>query len=75
MEAKDLRAIERLVTLAKLVTVRQAIEAGDEAIEAAGLNPWCINEGLATGDERVHLWWAGDLQARAAIRQATGEGA
>lgn len=56
--------LDRLMTLARLVTVRQAIEAGDDAIAAAGLNPWCMSEGLATGDERVHLWWADDLVTR-----------
>lgn len=45
--------LERLRTLASLVTIRQVIAAGHEAIDAAGLNPWCINEGLATGDERI----------------------
>lgn len=36
-----------------LITVRQVIEAGDDAIAAVGLNPWCMNEGRATGDEPV----------------------
>ena len=37
-------------------TVRQIIEAGDRAIDAAGLNPWCMNEGLAEGNERHTPW-------------------
>lgn len=45
-----LRRAQRLVTL---LTVRQVIEAGDDFIEAAGLNPWCMNEGLAQGGERI----------------------
>lgn len=46
-------ALERAQVLARLVTVRQAINAGDDAIEASGLNPWAMNEGLADGTESV----------------------
>lgn len=46
---------DRFRLLASLLTVRQVIEAGDEYIEAAGLNPWCMREGLATGEERITL--------------------
>lgn len=51
-----LAALERANVLAKLVTVRQAIESGDEAIEASGLNPWCMNEGLADGYEKIGFY-------------------
>jgi hypothetical protein len=51
------KALERAQVLVGLVTVRQAIHAGDEAIEAAGLNPYAMNEGQATGDEHVSTWW------------------
>ena len=27
----------------------------DKYCEITGTNPWCLNEGLATGDERVEL--------------------
>lgn len=37
-------------------TVRQIIEAGDRAIDAAGINPWAMNEGLATGEEHHTPW-------------------
>ena len=47
--------LKRLRKLASLVTIRQVISAGDEYIDAAGLNPWCLNEGLATGDERISM--------------------
>ena len=51
-------ALRRAEVLVPLLTVRQVIEAGTEAIEAAGLNPWCIAEGRATGDERIgKVWW------------------
>jgi hypothetical protein len=49
--------LRRCAVLVRLLTVRQVIEAGDEAIEAAGLNPYAINEGRATGDERLNPWW------------------
>lgn len=51
-----LESLKSMRTLAGLVTVRQVIEAGGRYIEAAGLNPWAINEGLATGDETIGLW-------------------
>jgi hypothetical protein len=59
-------ALKRVLPLLRLLTVRQVIEAGDEAITAAGLNPWCINEGLAEGSERLGLWWV-----EAAVAKAT----
>jgi hypothetical protein len=63
-----LEELRKMATLASLVTVRQVIEAGDKYINAAGLNPWCMNEGLATGNERVSCY-----PARAAIAKATGQ--
>ncbi len=51
-------ALERTETLASLCTVEQVINAGDEYIDAAGLNPWCLNEGLAEGHETVDLYFA-----------------
>jgi hypothetical protein len=53
--------IERLVRLAALVTVGQVIDAGDESIAAAGLSPYCINEGRAEGHERIDMWRARGL--------------
>jgi hypothetical protein len=50
-------ALKRVEVIASLVTVRQVIEAGDAAIEAAGLNPWAMNEGLADGTERVGTYF------------------
>ena len=47
------KELEKAAILLRLLTVRQVIEAGDDAIKAAGLNPWCMNEGLATGDEPI----------------------
>jgi hypothetical protein len=49
--------IDRARRLIGLLTVRQVIFAGDEAIEAAGINPWAVNEGLASGDEPIDTWW------------------
>lgn len=37
----------------RALTVRQVMESGDAAIEASGLNPWCMNEGTAQGHERI----------------------
>ena len=49
--------MERIKTLLSLITVRQVIQAGDRAIDAAGLNPWCINKGRAEGHEPISLGW------------------
>lgn len=57
-------------------TVRQIIEAGDRAIDAAGLNPWAMNEGLATGDERHVPWMLEDCiqDIATAISSANAQG-
>jgi hypothetical protein len=54
----DLLAVLRCLRLLQECppTVRQIIEAGDRAIDAAGMNPWCMNEGLAEGNERHTPW-------------------
>lgn len=60
-------ALKRASHLIQLLTVRQVIEGGDDAIAAAGLNPWCMNEGLADGDETIS-----DDFISAAIAKAEG---
>ena len=62
-----LESLKRAQKLVSLLTVRQVIEAGDEAIEAAGLNPWCMKEGLAEGHEHIGAYFID-----AAIAKATG---
>lgn len=62
------RAAKRLQVLAELVTIKQVMDSGHPAIEAAGLNPWCVNEGLATGNETLSLW-----RFKAAIEAAESE--
>lgn len=49
--------LKNILPLLRLLTVRQVIEAGEPYITASGINPWCINEGLATGDERAISEW------------------
>lgn len=51
-------ALERAQTLLSLLTVKQVVEGGDETIQAAGLDPYCINEGLAQGDEKISTYFA-----------------
>lgn len=60
-----LAELEKARQLVRLVTVRQVIRAGDKAIEAAGLNPYCIAEGLATGEEPLDIWSIDAVIARA----------
>ena len=48
---------ERAKVLVGLLSVRQVIEAGYTAIDAAGLDPWCMNEGKADGHEKISTWW------------------
>jgi len=67
--AELLEALKRAAKLVSLLTVRQVINGGDKAIDAAGLNPWCMNEGLATGDEPLSVDFID-----AAIAKATKEG-
>lgn len=66
LAADDLRYIARALTLLAACppTVRQVIEAGNDAIEASGLNPWCMNEGRADGTEEVTLWWLNDVSEK-----------
>lgn len=52
--------LHRCKSLVRLVTIKQVIEAGDEEITAAGLNPWCINEGLSDGTDTIEPWWITD---------------
>jgi hypothetical protein len=47
-------ALRRAQRLVRLLTVGQVVDAGDDAIEAAGLNTWCVNEGLATRESKLN---------------------
>lgn len=40
-----------------VTTLQEILNAGewDKYCEKHGVNPWCINEGLATGEEEVEL--------------------
>lgn len=55
---KDLKRALRCLKLflACPPTARQVIETGDRAIELAGLDSYCMNERLATGDEKISTW-------------------
>ncbi len=50
------QAADRAATLVAHVTVGQAFDGGEEAIEAAGLNPWCLNEGRASRGDTLGNW-------------------
>lgn len=58
--AADLRAakeqLEDARKLIALVTVGQVVKTDAETIEAAGLNPWCVNEGLAEPEDTISTW-------------------
>lgn len=49
-------ALERAAKIASIVTVGQVFAAGDEFIEAAGLDPWALNEGRASPSDRISTW-------------------
>lgn len=49
-------AFVRLKPLLRMWTIGEVIKAGDAAIEATGLNPWCIAEG-ADPNQPIDLWW------------------
>lgn len=50
------KEFKRLQILVNLVTVGQVIDAGDKAIEAAGLNPYALNEGRCDRKDRIFDW-------------------
>lgn len=50
-----LKALKVAAKLLQTVTIKQVFELGTEAINAVGLNPCCMNEGRATGDEPISL--------------------
>ena len=56
-----LQQARKLLELAKLVTVEQVINAGDDAINAAGLNPYCLNEGRCPKDAMAIDSWKLDF--------------
>lgn len=66
------KLVVALAPLLRMLTIRQVLGAGDDAIEAAGLNPYCVNEGLAGGHEPAVAEWKLDA-IRAAIAKAKGE--
>lgn len=47
--------------LASLVTIKQCSDHSHEMMVIAGLNIYCMNEGLATGDERISREWTADV--------------
>lgn len=49
--------LEELKPLLRMITIKQVIEKGDKAIDACGLNPWCLKEGLAEGHEPALSSW------------------
>jgi hypothetical protein len=57
MPKETLAALERCLPLLRLLTIGQVIAGGDKAIDASGLNPWCLNEGRAEAGDRLNLWW------------------
>ena len=67
-----LERIEPMIPLLQMITVRQVIEAGPSAISAAGLDPWCVNEGRATGDEpAIAAWKFDDLRSALSTKETT----
>ena len=64
--------IAALIPILRSITVRQVVDLGDDAIRAVGLNPYCMNEGRATGNEQAIDEWK--LQRIVdAIAKAKGE--
>jgi len=60
-----IEAAERAQLLLRGLTISEVMERGIEAINAAGLNPYCINEGRASGRERISTDWLGAAIASA----------
>jgi hypothetical protein len=67
-------ALERARILVGILTVGQVIRAGDRAISAAGLNPWCLNEGRAAAEDLLgsRCLECGDHGFKPAVRPNRG---
>ena len=65
MKTNDLKKMRDALILLQAYppTIREVVRAGDKAINAAGLNPYCMNEG-ANGSDIVDLWWLPSLLLR-----------
>ncbi len=57
----SLERIRKILPLIGRITIRQALEQGHDVIDACGLNPWCVNEGLAEGHEEAFSSWQRDI--------------
>jgi hypothetical protein len=55
---EDLSQIDQCLLLLAACppTIGQILDSGDRAINASGLNPYCVNEGLATREDRHYPW-------------------
>ncbi len=60
MDSKELVA---LLPLLSQLTVRKVIEAGDDAIDAAGLNPYCLAAGIGRYTRFGSVSWSGSIQS------------
>jgi hypothetical protein len=54
---ETLERIRALLPLLRKITIRQVLDSGDEVISAAGISPWCVNEGRAEGHEPAISDW------------------
>jgi hypothetical protein len=55
-----IEAAERAKLLLRGLTVSEVMGRGTDAINAVGLNPWCVNEGRASGQELISTDWLDD---------------
>ena len=65
MKTSDLEKMRDALILLQAYppTIREVVRAGDKAINAAGLNPYCMHEG-ANGNDTIDLWWLPPLLTR-----------
>lgn len=52
-----LAKIRALTPLLRMLTIRDVLAAGEDVIAASGINPWCVAEGRASGDEPALSSW------------------
>lgn len=70
-----LDVLRRAKVLVGLVGIGAILDAGDAAIDASGLNPWCVNEGRATREDKTSTWWIdGAIEKAEAMVAASKEG-
>ena len=62
MNNKEVIAVlKRAKILIEIISVKQVLESDNDIIFASGINPWCVNEGTATGYEKISTYFIDNM--------------